>query len=247
VTYDDNRYDDGYDPAAPGPGQHGYDGGDSAESFDEPWRDASVPAPFPWPPAEGESIPAAYGRTWYGASLQPQRFFAAMPAAGSVGHALLYYLPIGIVVAGTNLFWTMARGGVAPEEEAVLGEMPIGGAMSPLLEFLFSPLILLISIFMAAGVTHLLLRLVGGANRDFGFTTRVFAFAYSPQLLGIVPVVGAVVGFIWMVVVAVMGLREGHRTTLFRAAVAVLIPVAIGLALVAVAAFVASTGNILLH
>lgn len=170
-----------------------------------------------------------------------------MPADGSTGHALLYYLPIGIVVAGANLFWTFAGGGAGQEEEAVLGELPMAGAISPLLEFLFSPVMLLISIFLAAGVTHLLLRLVGGANRDYGFTTRVFAFAYSPQLLGVLPGPGAIIGFIWMVAVAVIGLKEGHHTTLFRAAVAVLIPVAIGVAMIAVAAFVARTGSILLN
>jgi hypothetical protein len=129
----------------------------------------------------------------------------------------------------------------------VLGELDLGRAISPVLEFLFSPLILLLSLFLAAGVTHLLLRLFGGANRDYGFTTRVFAFAYSPQILGIVPVVGGVVGFVWMIVVAMIGLKEGHRTTMGRVAAAVLIPVTIALIALAIAAFVAATGRILLH
>jgi hypothetical protein len=203
--------------------------------------------PFPWPPAEGESILSAFGRTWRGAALEPTRFFAAMPEHGSIRTALIYYLPIGIAVAGANLFWTLVRGVADVEQDAVLGEMPMGGALSPLFEFLFSPVILLVSLFVAAGVTHLLLRVLGGARRDYGFTTRVFAFAYSPQLLGVVPVAGAVVGFIWMVGVSIIGLREGHGTTTGRAAAAVLIPVSIALVLLALMAFLASTGRVLLQ
>jgi hypothetical protein len=205
------------------------------------------PSTFPWPPPEGSSVVEAFGRTWRGASLEPRRFFGSLPEHGSIPGALLYYVPLGIAVAGANLFWSLLRGGVETEQDAVLGELDLGRAISPVLEFLFSPLILLLSLFLAAGVTHLLLRLFGGANRDYGFTTRVFAFAYSPQILGIVPVVGGVVGFVWMIVVAMIGLKEGHRTTMGRVAAAVLIPVTIALIALAIAAFVAATGRILLH
>jgi hypothetical protein len=216
-----------------------------AEAYDAGMHEPRLS--FPWPPPENESIIGAYGRTWRGAALQPGQFFSAMPAEGSIRSALLYYLPLGIAVAGANLFWTLLRGGVETEQEAVLGEMPLGGAVSPLVEFLFSPIILLLSLFLAAGITHLMLKLFGGANRSFGFTTRVFAFAYSPQILGVIPVAGAIFGFIWMVVVAIIGLKEGHRTTTARAASAVLIPVTFALIFIAIAAFVAASGRLLLQ
>jgi hypothetical protein len=202
------------------------------------------PEVFPWPPAEGESIPAAYARTWRGAALEPRGFFQALPAHGSIGAALLYYLPLGILVSGAGLLWSLLRGSVDPEREVSLGGMELG-AMDPLLGFLLSPLLLLISLFVSAGVVHLLLRLFGGASRDYPFTTRVFAYAYSPQLLGVVPIVGTAVGFIWMVIVAIIGLREGHHTSTGRVLAAVLIPVLIGLFFVAVATFIARTGELL--
>ncbi|HSJ25908.1 MAG TPA: Yip1 family protein [Longimicrobiales bacterium] len=208
-----------------------------------------VPEPtrrFPWPPAQGESVVAAFGETWTGASLRPRSFFRAMPADGTIRTALLYYIPLGIAVAGADLFWTLTLGGLEPESEAVLGELPLGGGMNPLLEFLMAPVILLLSLFIAAGVTHALLKLFGGANRSFRFTTRVFAFAYSPQILAVVPVIGTVGGFIWMVGIAIIGLREGHRTSLGRVLAAVLIPVTLALIFVAIAAFIAATGDILL-
>jgi hypothetical protein len=210
--------------------------------------DAAEPAgptsPFPWPPAEGDSIIEAFGSTWRGAALEPKRFFGLMPADGSIGAALLYYLPLGLAVSAGGILWEVLRGGAGAERDAVLGagDMP---AISPLLQFLLAPLILLVSIILAAAVVHLLLKAFGGASRDLGFTVRLFAFAYSPQILGVVPVIGTTVGFVWMVVVAVIGLREGHGTTTGRAAAAVLIPVSLALIFMAVAAFIALTGQLL--
>lgn len=214
-------------------------------NYEDIYDDDAAAAPeaqFPWPPAEGESIPGAFARTWRGAALEPRRFFAALPETGSLGAALLYYLPLGILVAAGNFMWAAVGGGMGAERDAVLGAET---TFTPLVQFLLSPLILLLSLFLAAGVTHLLLRLLGGATRDFGFTSRLFAFAYSPQAVGVVPVVGTAIGFAWMVVVAIVGLREGHRTTTGRAAAAVLVPVMIGLVFVAAATFIALTGRLL--
>jgi hypothetical protein len=239
----DDRYATGDDPYTDSVERYTGSGAD-----DIAWSDDRAAADsFPWPPPEGESIITAFVETWKGASLTPSRFFGAMPATGSVRTALLYYLPLGIVVSGANLLWALTIWGTDADRETVLGEMPLGGAMNPLLEFLLSPVILLLSLFIAAAVTHGLLKLLGGANRSLGFTTRIFAYAYSPQVLAIVPVVGTVMGFVWMVVVAIVGLRVGHRASLGRVLAAVLIPVATALIFMAVAAFIATTGRVLTH
>jgi hypothetical protein len=217
--------------------------GDDFTYFDV--EEPPAEAHFPWPPEEGESVPAAFAATWRGSSLEPRLFFGAMPAHAPLLPALAYYLPIGIVVAGAELFWRTMRGTVAPERDVVIGTDAFAG-FSPLVEFLLSPVVLLLSLFVSAGVTHVLLRLFGGAHRNFGFTTRVFAYAYSPQILGIVPVVGSVVGFFWMVVVAVIGLKAGHRTTTGRVLAAVLIPVMIALVFLAIATLLALTGSLTL-
>lgn len=202
---------------------------------------------FPWPPAEGDSIVDAWGRTWHGASLTPRRFFSQMPRPGSLGAAVLYYLSIGIAVAGAQLFWAMVRGtGEAPVDARAGPVMP--AAWRPLIDFLTAPVILLLSLFVAAGVTHLLLKLMGGTRSDnggYGTTARVFAYAYSPQMLGIVPVVGVFAGFIWMVIAAIAGLREAHGTTTGRAAAAVLVPLTTGLVFVALAELIVRMGALL--
>ncbi|HEX6306846.1 MAG TPA: YIP1 family protein [Longimicrobiales bacterium] len=198
--------------------------------------------PFPWPPPRGEGVIASWGRTWRGASLRPARFFGALPSHTPHGPALLYYLSIGIPVAGANLFWRMIGLTVPAGTASALG---MAGAWGPLIDFLTSPLTLLLTLYLAAGVTHLMLLLFGGAGGGAGTTARVFAYAYSPQLLGIVPVAGTIVGFVWMVVVAIIGLRAAHRTTTLRAGAAVLIPVAIGMFIAFLGLLLARSGELL--
>jgi len=180
---------------------------------------------FPWPPSGSESILGAWSRTWQGAALQPSRFFAALPHHVPIGPALIYYLSIGIPVAGAQLFWRMI--GVSFGSEAASAAFGTDGHLSPLVDFLFSPVMLLISLFLAAGVTHLMLLMFGAGRGGAGVTARVFAYSYSPQLLGIIPVVGWAVGTVWMIVIAIIGLREAHRTSTARALFAVLLPLGV--------------------
>jgi hypothetical protein len=180
---------------------------------------------FPWPPAEGTSVAGAFVQTWQGATFQPSRFYRALTDRTSLGSALLYYLPLGILIAGAELFWRTV-GWPSSEPDAALA--PLGAsevAIPPLVSFLLSPLLLIVSLFLSAAVTHALLKLFGGASRDYSTTSRVFAFAYSPMIFSVVPVVGSIIGFPWMIVTAIIGLRHAQRTSTGRAAAAVLIPV----------------------
>jgi hypothetical protein len=214
---------------------------------DTPPLEAST-STCPWPPDERDRVVDAWARTWHGASLTPRVFFSLMPHAGSLGAAVLYYLSIGIAVAGARLFWAMAGGADDLPMAATVGAADAIAPWSPLIEFLTAPAILLLSLFIAAGVTHVLLKVLGGTQRGGGSydtTARVFAYSYSPQILGIIPVIGTIAGFVWMVVVAIAGLREAHRTTTGRAAAAVLVPLTLGLAFVALAELIVRLGGLL--
>lgn len=194
------------------------------------WQYGEAAAPvtgdrFPWPPAEGESITGAFGAMWRGATLDPAATFRRTPRTGGIGAAVLYYLIIGILVAGASLFWEMTSILTLPagfEEE--LGAALDAPTIQPVVGFLLSPLVLLGALLLSAGVTHVLLLMVGGARHGFGTTVRVFCYAYSPQIFAVIPILGGIVGTIWMLVVAIIGLREAHETDGWRAGVAVLTP-----------------------
>jgi hypothetical protein len=190
----------------------------------EIWRHDEVDAPvaFPWPPPEDGPILGAFGETWKRASLEPAAFFSRMPRAGGMGAALIYYLAIGMLVAGATFFWQSLGG--AAFQPAAFEELGPGAGDNPLVSFLLSPVFLLLGLALAGGVTHVMLLIVGGATHGFATTLRVFCYAYSPQILGVIPLAGTVVGTIWMLVVAIIGLRTAHETDTWRPVLAVLLP-----------------------
>lgn len=185
------------------------------------YDDVSPPlARFPWPPEEGESVLAAFGETWKGATLNPGTFYAAVPRQGGTGPALVYYLVIGVMVAGATLFWDSLGFYVGRFD----GIGPAGPGLHPVVGFLLTPAILVLMLGIAAGITHVLLLLLNGASHGFGTTVRVFAYAYSPGIFGVIPVLGGLLGSIWMVVLLIIGLREAHEADGWKPAVAVLLP-----------------------
>lgn len=179
-----------------------------------------------WPPRSGHSALTALVRTWQSSIFQPTTFFRSLPIPHPLGPAILYFLLIGIPAVGVTLFWrtlfTMIIGalGLATSEVAPAGM----GGWWPVLQFLLSPLFLLLGLGISFLTTHLLLVILGGARRGAGMTLRVLCFSYGPALFAIVPFIGSLVGGIWTIVLAIIGLREGHQTDGWRAATAVLLP-----------------------
>jgi hypothetical protein len=190
---------------------------------------SSQPPDFPWPPRADDSAVEALATTWRESVFHPASFFRRMPREFDFGWVLGYYLIIGVVGAGISLFWHMVLG--PSLFERLLPAQP-GETANPVVDFLLSPLWLLVGLYIAAGIVHLFLLLVRGAKHGFGPTLRVFCYSAGPQVFGVVPYLGPAVGGIWSLVITVIGLRETHETTTGRATAAVLIPVVLLLGLV---------------
>lgn len=210
------------------------------------YGDAAEPIGFPWPPRENESVLAAFGETWKSATFDPGSFFRRLPAAGSVGPAILYYLILGILLAGVSLFWDATGVFTSAAGERVRAAEVGLGTLDPVIGFMLSPLVLMMVLGLTAGVTHLLLLISGGARNGFGTTVRVFCFAYSPTIFGVVPVLGTLVGTVWMVVLAIIGLREAHATDGWKAALAVLLPVVLAFGFIFFVALMLAAAGVVL-
>jgi hypothetical protein len=182
---------------------------------------SSQPPDFPWPPRAGAAPVEAIATTWQESVFHPASFFRRMPREFDFGWVLAYYLIVGVVVAGISLFWQMVLGPSLLERWLPAQAENVA---NPVVDFLLSPLWLLGGLYIAAGIVHLFLLLVGGAKHGFGPTLRVFCFSAGPQLFGVVPFIGPAVGGIWSVVITIIGLREAHETTTGKAAAALLIP-----------------------
>jgi hypothetical protein len=175
---------------------------------------------FPWPPREDDSVLTALATTWKESVFHPTDFFRRMPREFDFGWVLGYYLIVGVAAAGLTLFWTMVLG---PSLMERLWPNTLQPA-NPIVDFLLSPLFMLMGLFIGAAVIHLFLLMFRGARHGFGTTLRVFCFCAGPFLFEVVPFLGAPVGGIWSLVMTVIGLREAHETSTGKVVAAVLVP-----------------------
>ena len=128
--------------------------------------------------------------------LQPVGFFAGLPRRGSLLNPLLFALICteiaailgGILsLAGVGGAFVTGYGFQVPENQG-LGEF-IGSVV-------FAPIGGAIGVFVVAGIAHLLVRLVVGANNaGFLATFRVAAYTSVTSLVSWIPFIGGFWGF----------------------------------------------------
>jgi len=90
---------------------------------------------------------------------------------------------------------------------------------------LLSPALYVVSAFISSGITHLCLKLLGGANRPFETTFRVICYAQaSATVFNLLPLCGGLIGVIWGAYSIIIGLREAHGTSGWKATLAITLP-----------------------
>ena len=182
--------------------------------------------------------------------FRPSEFFKKMPVTGGLTDPLLYALIVGMVGMMFSYFWQVVTQGAM---QNMMPGMPYGsgqdmlqGVGLALLAF-FSPFLIIIGLFVTAGILHLCLMLVKGARTGFETTFRVVSYGYSAYVFLIVPFCGNLLAGVWAIVLYIIGLREAHETTGGKAAFAVFLPVIVccGLGLLALAViFGAAAGSL---
>jgi hypothetical protein len=66
--------------------------------------------------------------------------------------------------------------------------------------------------------------IVGGNRKGFEATFRAISYSYGAALFYIVPIIGGFVGGIYLFILAILGVREGHEISTGKAVLAVLLP-----------------------
>jgi len=159
-------------------------------------------------------------------------FFRAMPVAGGLGSPLLYGVIVGYVgllaaavynaifqaVMGPGMFSMPHRG----ELDRILPY--IQGGFGIVMQVVLGPVAVVVGLFLFAAVVHLVLMLIGGANRGFEATFRVGCYAEATSLLRLIPICGSLVATAYFIVLAIVGLSEAHGISKGKAATAVLLP-----------------------
>jgi hypothetical protein len=230
---------------------------------------AATPLPAPGPATDGAGAPwerrqtigfvAGLTETTQQVLTSPESFFRGLPAAASIGDPLFYAVIVGYIglVAATiyNAVFNAAFGsafsgfGAFGDRPEIARIMPfVQGGLGLVVNLVLGPLFIAVGLFIWAGVLHLLLLLLGGGARGFEATFRALAYASASNLLQIVPVCGGFIGFVYGIVLAIIGLSAAHGDSKGKAAAAVLIPLVLcccccALGLGAMAGGVASLAN----
>lgn len=150
---------------------------------------------------------------------RPGRFFAA-PAHRGYAWSLSYGLIVGTFSAAAQTLWS---------QYLASRHVPLGHTLWGLI---FTPLIILVGLFLSAWVLHFFLFIVGGAKKGVQATFRVVAYTEAVSLFMVLPVVGVPISFVWGLVSATAGLAAAHGISRGRAFLALVLPVVVLIALV---------------
>ncbi len=166
-----------------------------------------------------------------------------MNITGGLAHPLLYAMIVGM--AGLTfyhfrniLLCAPLQGFMITEFRAPYERNPLSGTGTAVTAVLM-PFLLIFWLFIVSGMLHLFLLIVRGAKAGFEATFRVVSYGVSPFVFLIIPVCGMPIMSLWVMLLAIIGLKEAHEITGGKAAFAVLFPFlfCFGLLVLAIAAF----------
>lgn len=217
----------------------------------------AAPGGTPWDERDRVGIVTALVDTTRLVLTRPAEFFRSLPVSGGIGAPLLYAVIVGwLGVVAASLYQAIFRS-IVGSSLAALGDRPelaamIGWAESWVgfvAQLVFGPVFVAIGVFIAAGIIHVMLLLLGGARNGFEATFRVVCFSQATSVVLIVPFCGQLIAPLWTLVVDVIGLAEAHRIGHGKAAAAVLLPIVLlccccaGVALVFAGALASLVGH----
>jgi hypothetical protein len=181
---------------------------------------------LPWERRDQLGFFPAFFETLKLVLLNPTVAFASMRKEGGLADPLIYALIGGSIGGIVGLIWQVLFSSIGSMGERNPVVAMIGTGVGVVLWIILVPLFVVLFLFIGAGILHLCLMLVGGANRSFETTFRVVSYSVgSTNPIGIIPVCGGIVAFVWNIILECIGLAKAHDTTTGKAVLAVLLPV----------------------
>ncbi|MFC2146729.1 YIP1 family protein, partial [Acidobacteriota bacterium] len=176
--------------------------------------------------------------------FQPTNFFRNYKLDGTMGKPILFALIVGWVSAIISSTWSMFIGDFTstvlqwlrdrlPEFEGVEWEQleqweqlgATDGTFDLIFGIIMAPFFILFFLFIFAGIYHLFLMLVKGANKNFETTFNVVAYGTAAQIAEIIPFLGTLIAWGYGIVLSIIGLTEAHETDSWKAVFAIFTPI----------------------
>jgi len=196
-------------------------------------------------------FPTNFASSWWESLTAPTTFFGKLRWEGPVSRPLLFFLVATVGSAVFSLGWRLAGVGgalsdallestaeMAGESGSLAAELLASTAEQTsadlLLDFFLEPFIQLIALLITVLVVHLFVAMMAQNRRRMSATLRVASYAAGPTLLTFFPFIGATVGWVWSIVLVILGVSVAHRTSTGRAAAIVLLPLFLAIMLISV-------------
>jgi hypothetical protein len=188
---------------------------------------------LPWDNRERADSP--FSDTAKAVLFSPQSAFYKMRRTGGVGGPLLFCVA-GIVCGtlaamGWNFLFQLimiipALGSLeADRVGAVLGAMVLGIVIGLSVGLGFAVTGAIVGAFINAGLTHVCLALVGGAEHPFETTMRVVCYTSgAAALCQVIPICGGLINMVAYPIILIIGIYAAHETSGGKAAAAVMLP-----------------------
>ena len=184
----------------------------------------------PWENRNQLGLVSAALRTVKGVLFHPTETFLEMKRSGGLASPLFYNVllaSIGWMAAVIYQVTLTQLTNFNPEQKqafSFLGTHPISIVGAILALAVVAPIVTAAGSFFGAGLLHLSLMICGGAKQPFETTFRVLAYTYgSTMLFQLIPL-GGMIGGIWCIVSASIGLSKAHGIGAGRAVLAFLLP-----------------------
>lgn len=133
--------------------------------------------------------------------VQPVSFFQGMEKSGGFGPPVLFVVAMGILTALVSIVLSILG----------LGMYGFGMALASLI---FIPVLMVVVSFIVAAILFVIWRLIGSKESyETAFRCYAFCLAITPitTVLNVIPYVGALVGFAWMLYLIVIASSEVHQ------------------------------------
>ncbi len=143
-------------------------------------------------------------------------FFATMNRPFPIAKSLSFYVFIGVLEFVSRMFFLKSALSV-PADTSIVPQELIAAITSPdvfLLGLIMAPPILLLRLIVYAGLLTLVLKVVDPQRADFYLILRMFAYASAPTILCIIPALGDLIAFPWIVFNVFIFCRYGLQVSL---------------------------------
>ena len=176
----------------------------------------------------GEGFIGAFFKTTFECLFHPVLFYRKVALGEGYLSPLIYGLITGIIGIGGLTVWQWLLASFVPRGSS-LSHIPSPFQLIPMI--IFMPFGLIAGMFIGSAVVHVCLVIVGGSKNGFQATFRVICYSFCTDLLLLVPILGVLVSTVYMPILTIIGVREGHGISTGRAVLGVLLPAILGLSL----------------